>query len=199
MVNLLLDEEIWGLNKDAKFTNGIGYFGNDKRYEFNNKAYGVWYHMLRLVKNDPDNNAICEEWKDYNNFLEWYDKNYYSVDDEKMDLLKDIFDRNNKLFSPDTCVFVPYRITRLLKGKTSKTDLPVGVGKKKNSDMYYSTCSVIKQGKKTTIRHSGFNSPDEAFKQYLKDRKQYIRDVADAYRYDIPEKLYYAIIDWEIN
>ena len=199
MDNLLLDEEIWGLNRDAKFTNGIGYFGNDKRYEFNNKAYGVWYHMLRLVKNDPDNNAICEEWKDYNNFLEWYDKNYYSVDDEKMDLLKDIFDRNNKLFSPDTCVFVPYRITRLLKGKTSKTDLPVGVGKKKNSDMYYSTCSVIKQGKKTTIRHSGFNSPDEAFKQYLKDRKQYIRDVADAYRYDIPEKLYYAIIDWEIN
>ena len=199
MVNLLLDEEIWGLNKDAKFTNGIGYFSNDKRYEFNNKAYGVWYHMLRLVKNDPDNNAICEEWKDYNNFLEWYDKNYYSLDDEKMDLLKDIFDRNNKLFSPDTCVFVPYRITRLLKGKPSKTDLPVGVGKKKNSDMYYSTCSVIKHGKKTTFRHSGFNSPDEAFMQYLKDRKQYIRDVADAYRYDIPEKLYYAIIDWEIN
>ena len=32
MVNLLLDEEIWGLNKDAKFTNGIGYFSNDKRY-----------------------------------------------------------------------------------------------------------------------------------------------------------------------
>ena len=199
MVNLLLDEEIWGLNKDAKFTNGIGYFSNDKRYEFNNKAYGVWYHMLKLVKNDPDNNAICEEWKDYNNFLEWYDKNYYSLDDEKMDLLKDIFDRNNKLFSPDTCVFVPYRITRLLKGKPSKTDLPVGVGKKKNSDMYYSTCSVIKHGKKTTFRHSGFNSPDEAFMQYLKDRKQYIRDVADAYRYDIPEKLYYAIIDWEIN
>ena len=153
MVNLLLDEEIWGLNKDAKFTNGIGYFSNDKRYEFNNKAYGVWYHMLRLVKNDPDNNSICEEWKDYNNFLEWYDKNYYSVDDEKMDLLKDIFDRNNKLFSPDTCVFVPYRITRLLKGKTSKTDLPVGVGKKKNSDMYYSTCSVIKHGKKRGFWH----------------------------------------------
>jgi len=198
-VDLLLDNEIWGLNKDARLTNGIGYFGNDKRYEFNNKAYNVWYHILRQIKNDPENNSICEEWKDYNNFLEWYDKNYYSVEDEKMDLLKDIFDRNNHMYSPETCVFVPYRITRLLKGTASKTNLPVGVGKKKNSDMYYSTCSVIRNGKKTTVRHSGFHSPEEAFEQYKKDRKQYIKDVAESYRYDIPEKLYYAIIEWEID
>lgn len=198
-MDLLLDNEIWGLNKDARLTNGIGYFGNDKRYEFNNKAYNVWYHILRQVKNDPENNSICEEWKDYNNFLEWYNKNYYSVEDEKMDLLKDIFDKNNQMYSPETCVFVPYRITRLLKGTASKTNLPVGVGKKKNSDMYYSTCSVIRHSKKTTVRHSGFHSPEEAFEQYKKDRKQYIKDVADSYRYDIPEKLYYAIIEWEID
>ncbi len=198
-MDLLLDNEIWGLNRDARLTNGIGYFGNDKRYEFNNKAYNVWYHILRQIKNDPENNSICEEWKDYNNFLEWYDKNYYSVEDEKMDLLKDIFDRNNQMYSPETCVFVPYRITRLLKGTASKTNLPVGVGKKKNSDMYYSTCSVIRNGKKTTVRHSGFHSPEEAFEQYKKDRKQYIKDVAESYRYDIPEKLYYAIIEWEID
>lgn len=103
------------------------------------------------------------------------------------------------VYSPETCVFVPYRITRLLKGTVSKTNLPVGVGKKKNSDMYYSTCSVIRHGKKTTIRHSGFHSPEEAFEQYKKDRKQYIKDVAESYRYDIPEKLYYAIIEWEID
>ena len=65
--------------------------------------------------------------------------------------------------------------------------------------MYYSTCAVIRNGKKTTIRHSGFKTPAEAYKQYLKDRKQYISDVAEAYRYDIPEKLYYALLDWEID
>ena len=58
-MDLLLDNEIWGLNKDARLTNGIGYFGNDKRYEFNNKAYNVWYHILRQIKNDPENNSIC--------------------------------------------------------------------------------------------------------------------------------------------
>lgn len=201
MTNILLDDDIWGLNKDARLTNGIGYFGNDKRYEFDNKAYGVWYHILRKVKNDPDNNKICEEWKDYNNFLEWYDKNYYSVDGEKMELVKDFFDKENKLYSPDTCIFVPYRIIRLLQGSkaNSNTKLPTGVGKKKNSDTYYSTCAIIKNGKKTTIRHSGFNTPKEAYKQYVKDRKKYIKDVSEAYRYDIPEKLYYAIIDWEIE
>lgn len=198
-MDLLLDSEIWGLNRDAKLTNGIGYFGNDKRYEFNNKAYNVWYHILKQVRHDPENNSICEEWKDYNNFLEWYDKNYYSVENEKMDLLKDIFDKNNQMYSPENCVFVPYRITRLLKGTKSKTKLPVGVGRKKNSDFYYSTCSIIRYGKKTTIRHSGFHSPEEAFEQYKKDRKQYIKDVAESYRYDIPEKLYYAIIEWEID
>lgn len=198
-MDLLLDSEIWGLNRDAKLTNGIGYFGNDRRYEFNNKAYGTWYYILGQVKKYPERNAICEEWKDYNNFLEWYDKNFYTVDKEKMDLLKDILDRDNIIYCPEKCIFVPYRITRLLKGTASKTNLPVGVGKKKNSDMYYSTCSVIRCGKKTTVRHSGFNSPQEAFEQYKKDRKKYIRDVAESYIYDIPEKLYFAMLDWEID
>lgn len=199
MLDLFLDSDIWGLNKDVKYTNGIGYIGNDKSYEFNNKAYNVWYYMLKQVKEHPEKNTICEEWKDYNNFLEWYDKNFYSVDGEKMDLLKDIFDRDNIMYCPDQCVFAPYRITRLLKGTISKTNLPVGVGKRKSSDTYYSTCAVIKGGKKTTVRHSGFKNPSEAFQQYLKDRKQYIEDVAEAYRFDIPEKLYYAILEWEIE
>ena len=199
MTELVIDADIWGLNEDPKLTNDIGYFGNDKRYEFNNKAYGVWYHILKLVKENPCEYEICEEWKDYNNFYEWYEANYYSVDGEKMDLLKDIFDPYNKEYCPKMCIFVPYRITRLLKGSVSKTDLPVGVGRRKDTDMYYSTCAVIKNGKKTTIRHSGFKTPAEAYKQYLKDRKQYISDVAEAYRYDIPEKLYYALLDWEID
>lgn len=199
MSDILLDDSLWGLDKDAKFTNRVGYFGNDKRYEFNSKAYNVWYYMLKQVNERPEDNEICEEWKDYNNFLEWYEKNHYSVDGEKMDLLKDIFDKNNKMYCPEMCVFAPYRITRLLKGTVSKTDLPVGVGRKKGANTYYSTCAVIKYGKKTTVRHSGFHSPEEAFRQYKRDRIDYIRSVAEAYRYDIPDKLYYAIIDWEID
>lgn len=34
--------------------------------------------------------SVTEEWYNFQNFAKWYDENYYEVDDEKMELDKDI-------------------------------------------------------------------------------------------------------------
>ena len=201
-MDFALDMTIWNINKDEqdKKIHGVGYMDDSGRYEFNNKAYLVWYHMLQLAKDKPDENIICDEWKNYNNFYEWYIKNYYTVGKEKMDLKKNIFDKHNKVFSPQHCIFVPYRIAVLLReNKTNDREYPVGVGKRKGANTYYSSCSIVKNGKKTTKTRNGFATVEEAYNQYKNDRLEYIHNVAEAYMYDIPERLYEALMNWEID
>ena len=67
---------------------------------------------------------VCSEWKDYENFRVWYDKNYvagYQLD-------KDIIKKGNKVYCPEFCCFVPREINLLIKTRgTSATKYPPGV------------------------------------------------------------------------
>lgn len=48
---------------------------------------------------------VCEEWQYYQTFAAWYEENY-PKDGENYALDKDIKVEGNKLYSPDTCLFV---------------------------------------------------------------------------------------------
>lgn len=50
--------------------------------------------------------TVCEEWHNYQNFAKWYEDNYYNCEEE-LELDKDIIIYGNKLYSPETCLFVP--------------------------------------------------------------------------------------------
>jgi hypothetical protein len=92
---------------------GIGYLGegnyNRTKYEL---FYNYWHDMLKRcydakikLKEPTYNNCIvCDEWLNFQNFAEWCDKNLYIVDDERMELDKDILVKGNKIYSPKTCI-----------------------------------------------------------------------------------------------
>ena len=50
--------------------------------------------------------TVCEDWLNFSNFQQWYNKNYYEIPGETMCLDKDILVKGNKVYSPDTCIFV---------------------------------------------------------------------------------------------
>ena len=54
-----------------------------------------------------ENVYVCEEWHNFQNFAKWYYNNYYSINEERMEIDKDILYKNNKVYSPDTCIIVP--------------------------------------------------------------------------------------------
>ena len=115
---------------------GTGYIGEGEyKCSENNKitkAYNTWNHMLRrCYSNDFQNNnstyigcKVCDEWLCFQNFAKWFEENYYEVDGELMDLDKDIKIEGNKIYSPETCMFIPKEINVVFSHKTKTNHIP---------------------------------------------------------------------------
>ena len=113
---------------------------------------------------------------------------------------KDILIKGNKVYSPDTCVFVPSFINKLFtKNQNVRGELPVGVCFNKANKKYQANLSVFKDGKKTKKHLGCFNTVNEAFEVYKQAKEEYIKEVADNYKDKIPVKLYEAMYSYEVD
>ncbi|STO12725.1 AP2 domain [[Flavobacterium] thermophilum] len=188
---------------------GIGYIGEGvyKPYENGKPSpqYSTWTGMLercysdKLYKRYPTymGCSVAEEWHNFQNFSKWYDENYYEVDDEKMELDKDILLKGNKTYSPDYCVFVPKRINLLFVKKDElRGDLPIGVCFYKRDKKYQANC---KDEKGNNVYLGRYNTPEEAFEAYKKFKENIIKKVAEEYKDRIPKRLYEALINYEVE
>lgn len=189
---------------------GIGYLGVGK-YKSKNKRkiaknYNTWRKMIQRCY-DPKyhkkertyvNCDVCNEWLNFQNFAKWYENNYYEIEGEKTHLDKDILIKGNKIYSPDTCVFVPQRINNLFtKCDASRGDLPIGVNKRR--DRFISRCWGMGKGKYKSIWLGSFDTPEQAFEVYKQFKENYIKQVADEYKDKIPKKLYDAMYKYEVE
>jgi hypothetical protein len=114
---------------------GVGVNDLNQIVQVNGKilpTYRCWRDMLKrcysakaLIKNlTYIGCSVSEEWKTLSNFKEWYDANYR----ECFELDKDILYPGNKIYSADTCCFVPHYLNSLLIDcGASRGDLPLGV------------------------------------------------------------------------
>lgn len=109
---------------------GIGFLGEGK-YRSRTKVYAVWTSMLRrcyakeLHEKYPTyiGCTVCEEWHNFQKFGEWFDANYV----EGYELDKDIKVKGNKVYSPDTCLFVSPDANKIMaRAKTYKVMSPIG-------------------------------------------------------------------------
>lgn len=189
---------------------GIGFIGEEiSTYRYSKtESYKYWYAMMRRVYNDNQLKlkptykqvTVCNEWHNYSEFKKWFDNNYYKIENQQMELDKDILFKGNKIYSPENCIFVPHIINSLfIKANKSRGDLPIGVTYKKKNKKYCSNCSMSIDGK-VVYKHLGlFKTPEEAFYAYKTFKEQYIKEVADEYKDRIPQKLYEAMYRYEVE
>lgn len=184
---------------------GIGYIGEgiykSRVNGIKNRSYDVWKNILERCYDESHRYKhlsyidciVCDEWLNYQNFAEWYDMNYYEVDGEIMHVDKDILFKNNNLYSPDTCIFVPQRINSLfIKADASRGDLPVGVHMKNNK--------FIAQSNNYEKIHLGvFDTIEEAFQAYKYYKEELIKEVAEEYKDCIPLVLYEAMYNYTVD
>ena len=190
---------------------GVGITGLEPTRDENGKmidSYKCWKRMLqrcysaKYQEKQPTYIGCCvsDDWIYYPNFKNWYNENYYEIDNKTSQLDKDVLIKGNKVYSPDTCVFVPNFINLLFtKRQKSRGELPIGVCYHKASKKYVAQLRVFKDGK-ATLKYLGcFNTPNEAFEVYKQAKEDYIKEVADEYKDRIPVKLYEAMYEYEVN
>ena len=190
---------------------GVGVKGTESIVDENGKkldSYDCWKSMLercysaKCQKKHPTyiDCRVCDEWLYYPNFKKWYDNNYYEVENRTSQLDKDILVKRNKVYSPNTCIFVPSFINTLFtKCQKSRGAFPVGVYYHKASKKYMARLRVFEDGKSTTKYLGCFGTVNEAFEVYKQAKEEYIKEVADEYKDKIPAKLYEAMYDYKVN
>ena len=101
----------------------------------NKKEFRIWYNMLKRCY-DPKyqeekptyRGCTVEDYLlNFQNMCEWLENNYYEIPGEKMCLDKDILRKGNKVYSRETCIFVPQRINNLfVKRDNDRGNSPIG-------------------------------------------------------------------------
>lgn len=81
---------------------------------------------------------VCDEWKVFSNFKSWMEKQDW--DGNAID--KDLLFPGNKVYSPETCVFVSTKVNSFMtEANSARGSLMIGVSYCKARGLYESNCS----------------------------------------------------------
>ena len=187
-------------NKDLVF--GIGINDEITPTTKCHKAYNHWQMILKKCFDQKyktrhptyKNVTMCEEWKRFSVFKKWFDANYVEGYDLDKDLLSD---NGHKIYSPDTCCFIPHSLNVLLSSKKlGKDGLPRGINKEGNS---YAVRVCLHKGER--IRVGKIRSIDEAVDIYNKiKRKEIVSAVLGCYENGlIGKRVYDSFLNYDFR
>lgn len=191
---------------------GVGYIGEGEYKTRENgkitRMYITWHSMLKRCYDEKYHEKyptyigceISEDFHNFQNFAKWYHDNYYEVEGERMELDKDILIKGNKIYSPETCIFAPQTINSLFtKCDNARGDSVIGASFVNGK--YRVSCNLINPVTGESKRkHLGYyDTQEKAFEAYKQFKENYIKQIADYYKEQIPINLYNALYDYEVE
>ena len=158
-----------------------------------NICYEIWHSILqrtvdekyKLLNKAYKDASICDEWLLLSNFKAWFDEYYvegYCID-------KDLLGLKSKVYSPDTCCFLPAEINAAITREKFERELPIGVMRYK--DRFKAVCR---------LKYLGiFDTVEEAKTAYLKEKKKRITELANKWKDKIEPRAYDALINLDVD
>ena len=133
------------------------------------RCYSENYHSIRGSYKDC---SVCDEWLNYSNFKSWFALNYK----EGYDLDKDLLVQGNRVYSPETCCFIPPKLNSLIVEKQRGTcGMGVSKRRKKNSSEYNGLYNISFAGKYI----GRVSNQEQAENLYKEFKKLYFEEYAD--------------------
>jgi len=167
------------------------------------KEYKLWSGVLqrcfyeKYKQNQPT-------YKDVTCSKDWLSMTKFVDDVSQMEgfglsgweLDKDILQKGNKLYSKDTCCFVPHEVNSLLtKCDNCRGEYPVGVYFHKAPGKFMARLAI--NGKEKFLGY--FNTPEEAFFAYKAAKEAKIKAVAEKWKHLLDDRVYQALLAYEVN
>lgn len=192
---------ICGIEKKKGLIRGVAI--NDTLINKSDYSFRCWLDMLRRCYPSSDREKyvfraykdcfVDTRWLTFSNFLYWFDKNYH----EGYALDKDLLSHGNKIYSPDTCCFIPPELNSLLQTEH--------VGMQTSGKRFYNSAKgryepkLFHNGK--TIYLGKATNEKEAISLYIDGKEKLIRSVAKEYfcKGLISENIYYSFLNYKVN
>lgn len=144
--------------------------------------------------------TYVSEWASYDVWVEWARQQvgFLNTDDKgkiwQQD--KDILFKGNKVYSPDTCVFVPKEVNTFHTLRSRfRGEYPCGVSFKENNFKY--SAKIVRGG---CGKHLGiFDTPEAAFLAYKAAKEAYAKQLAVKYTGLVDSRVVDALNNFTVN
>jgi len=184
---------------------GVGYLSDSatRQGKTHLPQYVFWTGMLKrcysasFVEKHPSYRgcSVSDNFKNYSYFKEW-SENQIGFGNEGWQLDKDILVKGNKIYSEDTCCFVPPDINNAFcKANKTRGSCSIGVYFDKTSCKFVAQISLNGKLKKL----GSFNSEKEAFLRYKIEKELHFKFLADSYKNMIDIRVYEALINYTVS
>lgn len=168
------------------------------------REYRLWMDMLRRCYSDGFRKKnptykdceVSDNFKSYEYFYEWC-QNQIGFNVEGWHLDKDLLVKGNKVYSENTCVFIPQEInSMLIKSDKRRGEYLIGACWHKKGKAFVATVNKNK-GKS---EHLGlFNTELEAFNAYKTAKESFIKEQANKWKSQVDIRAYNALMNYEVN
>ena len=168
------------------------------------KEYVLWKSMLKrcysntFKKKYPtyEGCEVSNKFKSYEYFYEWCNKQV-GFGNKDWHLDKDLLIKGNKVYSENTCVFLPKEINLLLiKSTASRGEHLIGVYWHKTKKAFIAKVNKNK-GKQECL--GLFNTEIEAFNAYKQAKENFIKEQANKWKSQIDPRAYEALMNYTVD
>ena len=181
----------------------VGYFGQGVyRAKINGvftKAYDKWVGMLRRCYSEKNKEkrssykdvTVCKEWHNFQVFAEWFEENYNPETMQGWHLDKDLLCPKCKIYSPETCEFVPNEINTLFINFFNREGETQGI--KFAHNKYYVRAPSIEGRKHIKV----CLTLEEAKNTYDVYKANHIQKIVENYKGKVSERIYEKLINYK--
>ena len=186
---------------------GVGMLGTKYPPTINGvltKEYMLWTDMLRRCYSDTykkkqptyEDCEVSNNFKSYEYFYEWC-HNQIGFNNKDWHLDKDLLIKGNKVYSENSCVFIPREINLVLtKSEASRGNHLIGV--------YW--CNANKAFKAMVCKGKGrreylgyFNTEIEAYNAYKTAKEAFVKEQAKNWKSQIDDRAYKALMNYQVE
>lgn len=171
---------------------------------FHTKEYKLWQSMLERCYSDNFKKRrptykgceVSDNFKSYEYFYDWCN-NQIGFGNQDWHLDKDLLVKGNKVYSENSCVFIPVEINSILvKRENMRGKYLIGVCWSNTHKAFRATVSR----NKGMQEHLGFfNTEIEAFNAYKEAKEAFVKEQAEKWKDKIDERAYNALMNYQVE